>query len=190
VLQWSGITGASWIFQQVNPVGYGDKNINLLQISSIFTAPRDNLTTDQIDLYGGLGGESTTERLDLSWSRRWTYYRTVESLLVNDQSHKIQLEALSRLILRLVNQEKGRFGPHGTSLWSSRSWIPGTKRTHKPRNTTVHKVKHNPLSQLDVEACVSERTYYRMVHFTVWGWIYYRTIRSSRLEDKLIDGLV
>jgi hypothetical protein len=37
-------------------------------------------------------------------------------LLVNDQSHKIQLKALSRLILRLVNQEKGGYGPHGTSL--------------------------------------------------------------------------
>jgi hypothetical protein len=40
--------------------------MNLLQISSIFTAPRDNLITDQIDLYGGMKGESTTERLDLS----------------------------------------------------------------------------------------------------------------------------
>jgi hypothetical protein len=40
--------------------------MNLLQIGSIFTAPRDNLTTDQINLYGGMGGESTTERLDLS----------------------------------------------------------------------------------------------------------------------------
>jgi hypothetical protein len=83
-----------------------------------------------------------------------------------------------------VNQDKGRYGPHGTSLWSSRSWIPDTKRTHKPRNTTAHKVKLEALSQLDVEACVSERTYYRTVHSTVWGWIYYRTIRSSRLEDK------
>jgi hypothetical protein len=111
-------------------------------------------------------------------------------LLVNDQSHKIQLKALSRLILRLVNQEKGGYGPHGTSLWSSRSWIPGTKRIHKPRNTTAHKVKPETLSQLDIEACVIERTYYRTVHSTVWGWIYYRTIRSSGLEDKLIDGLV
>jgi hypothetical protein len=83
-----------------------------------------------------------------------------------------------------VNQEKGGYGPHGTSLWSSRSWIPGTKRTHKPRNITAHKVKPEALNQLDVEACVSERTYYRTVHSTVWGWIYYRTIRSSRLEDK------
>jgi hypothetical protein len=86
--------------------------------------------------------------------------------------------------LRLVNQEKDGYGPHGTYLWSSRSWIPGTKRTHKPRNTTAHKVKPETLSQLDVEACVSERTYYRTVHFTVWGWIYYRTIQSSRLEDE------
>jgi hypothetical protein len=34
-------------------------------------------------------------------------------------------------------------------------------------NTTAHKVKHEALSQLDVEACVSERTYYRTVHFSV-----------------------
>jgi hypothetical protein len=108
-----------------------------------------------------------TDRLDLNWSRRWTYYRSVQSLLVNDQSHKIQLKALSRLILRLVNQEKGGYGPHGTSLWSSRSWIPGTKRIHKSRNTTAHKVKLEALSQLDIEACVSERTYYRTVHSTV-----------------------
>jgi hypothetical protein len=58
-----------------------------------------------------MGGESTTDRLDLSWPKRWTYYRSVQSLLVNDQSHKIQLETLSRLILRLVNQETGGFGP-------------------------------------------------------------------------------
>jgi hypothetical protein len=83
-----------------------------------------------------------------------------------------------------VNREKGGYGPHGTSLWSSRSWITCTKRTHKPKNTTAHKVKPEALSQLDVEACVSERTYYRTVHSTVWGWIYYRTIQSSRLEDK------
>jgi hypothetical protein len=139
------------------------KKMNLLQISSIFTAPRGNLTTNQIDICGGMEGDSTTERLDLSWPRRWTYYRTIQSLLVNDQSHKIQLETLSRLILRLVNQEKGGFGPHISSHWSSRSWIPSTKRIHKPRNTTAHKVKPEALSQFDVEACVSERTYYRMV---------------------------
>jgi hypothetical protein len=32
---------------------------------SIFIVLRDNLTTDQINLCGGMGGESTTERLDL-----------------------------------------------------------------------------------------------------------------------------
>jgi hypothetical protein len=118
------------------------------------------LSTDQIDLCGGMEGESTTERLDLSWPRRWTFYRTVQSLLVSDQSHKIQLEALSRLILRLVNQEMGEFGPRVSSHWSSRSWIPSTERIHKPRNTTAHKVKLEALSQFDIEACVSERTYY------------------------------
>ena len=46
------------------------RKTNLLQISSVFTAPRDNLTTDQINLYGGVRGESTTERLDLSSSRK------------------------------------------------------------------------------------------------------------------------
>jgi hypothetical protein len=60
------ITEASWTYQQVNPVGYDGEKMNLLQISSIFTAPGDNLTTDQIDLCGGMEGESTTERLDLS----------------------------------------------------------------------------------------------------------------------------
>jgi hypothetical protein len=89
-----------------------------------------------------------------------------------------------------VNQEKGGYDPHGTSRWSSRSWILSTGRTHKPRNTTAHKVKPEALSQLDIEVCVSERTYYRTVHFTVWEWIYYRMIRSSGLDDKLIDGLV
>jgi hypothetical protein len=108
-----------------------------------------------------------TDRLDLNWSRRWTYYRSVQSLLVNDQWHKIQLKALSRLILKLVNQEKGGYGPHSTSLWSSRSWIPGTKRIHKSRNTTAHKVKPEALSHFDIEACVSESTYYRTVHSTV-----------------------
>jgi hypothetical protein len=60
------ITEASWIYQQVNPVGYDGEKMNLLQISSIFTAPGGNLTTDQIDLYGGIEGESTTERLKFS----------------------------------------------------------------------------------------------------------------------------
>jgi hypothetical protein len=121
------------------------------------------LLTDQIDLYGGMEGESTTDRLDLSWLRRWTYYRLVQSLLVNDQSHKIQLEALSRLILRLVNQETGGFGPLVSSHWYSRSWIPSTERIHKPRNTTAHKIKPEAPSQFYIEACVSERTYYRSV---------------------------
>jgi hypothetical protein len=40
--------------------------MNLLQIGSIFTTPGDNLTTDQINLCGGMRGESTTERLNLS----------------------------------------------------------------------------------------------------------------------------
>jgi hypothetical protein len=121
------------------------------------------LLTDQINLCRGMEGESTTDRLDLSWPRRWTYYKTVQSLLVNDQSHKIQLEALSRLILRLVNQETGGFGPRVSSHWSSRSWIPNTERIHKPTNTTAYKVKPEALSQFDIEACVSERTYYRSV---------------------------
>jgi hypothetical protein len=121
------------------------------------------LLTDQIDLYRGMEGESITDRLDLSWPRRWTYYRSIQSLLVNDQSHKIQLEALSRLILRLANQETGGFGPLVSSHWSSRSWIPSTKRIHKPRNTNAHKVKPEALSQFDIEACVSERTYYKLV---------------------------
>jgi hypothetical protein len=108
-------------------------------------------------------GESTTDRLDLSRPRRWTYYRSVQSLLVDDQSHKIQLEALSRLILRLVNQETGGFGPLVSSHWSSRSWISSTERIQEPRNTTAHKVKPEPLGQFDVEACVSKRTYYRTV---------------------------
>jgi hypothetical protein len=60
------ITEASWTYQQVNQVGYGGEKMNLLQISSIFTAPGDNLITDQINLYGGKECESTTERLDLS----------------------------------------------------------------------------------------------------------------------------
>jgi hypothetical protein len=121
------------------------------------------LLTDQIDLCGGMEGESTTYRLDLSWPKRWTYYITVQSLLVNDQSHKIQLEAHSRLILRLVNQETGGFGPCVYSHWSSRSWILSTERIHKPRNTTAHKVKPETLSQFDIETCVNERTYYRTV---------------------------
>jgi hypothetical protein len=108
-------------------------------------------------------GESTIERLNLSWPRRWTYYRTVQSLLVNDQSHKIQLKALSRLILRLMNQETDGFGPRVSSHWSSRSWIPSTERIHKLRNTTADKVTHEALSQFDIETCVSERTYYRLV---------------------------
>jgi hypothetical protein len=71
MVKWSrasviGITEASWTYQQVNPMGYGGEKMNLLQISSIFTASRDNLTTDQIDLCGGMKDESTTERLDLS----------------------------------------------------------------------------------------------------------------------------
>jgi hypothetical protein len=125
------------------------------------------LLIDQIDLCGGMECESTIDRLDLGWPRRWTYYRSVQSLLVNDQSHKIQLEALSRLILRLVNQETGGFGPLVSSHWSSSSWISSTERIHKPRNTIAHKVKPEALSQFDIEACVSERTYYRSVqiHF-------------------------
>jgi hypothetical protein len=97
------------------------------------------LLTYQIDLCGGMKDESTTDQIDLSWPRRWIYYRSVQSLLVNDQSHKLQLEALSRLILRLVNQETGGFGPLVSSHGSSRSWIPSTERIHKPRNTTAHK---------------------------------------------------
>jgi hypothetical protein len=140
------------------------------------------LLTDQIDLCGGMEGESTTDRLNLSWYRRWTYYRSIQSLLVNGQSHKIQLEALSRLILRLVNQEMGGFGPLISSQWSSRSWIPRTERIHKPRNTTAHKVKPEALSQFVIEACVSERTYYRSVQIHYfWGWIYYRSIQSYHL---------
>jgi hypothetical protein len=128
------------------------------------------LSTYHIDLCRGMEGESTTERVDLSWPRRWTYYRTVQSLLVNDQSHKIQLETLSRLILRLVNQETSGFGPRVSSHWSSRSWIPSTEQIHKPRNITPHKVKPEALSQFDIEACVSERTYYRMGSNSLfWG---------------------
>jgi hypothetical protein len=56
--------------------------VNLLKINSILVDLEDEPTTDQF-----------------------------KSSLVNDQSHKIQLEALSRLILRLVNQETGGFGP-------------------------------------------------------------------------------
>jgi hypothetical protein len=121
------------------------------------------LLTDQIDFYGGMEGESTTDRLDLSWPKRWTYYRSVQYLLVNDQSHKIQLEALSRLILMLVNQETGGFYPLVSSHWYSRLWISGTERIHKPKNTTAHKVKPEALSQFDIETCVGERTYYRSV---------------------------
>jgi hypothetical protein len=121
------------------------------------------LSTDKIDLCGGMKCESTTERLDLNWHRRWTYYRTVQSLLVNDQLQKIQLEALSRLILRLVNHKTGGFGPRVSSHWSSRSWIPSTEQIHKLRNIITHKVKPEALSQFDIEACVSERTYYRTV---------------------------
>jgi hypothetical protein len=157
--------------------------MNLLQISSIFTARGGNLTTDQIDFHGGMEGESTTERLDLSWLRRWTYYRTVQSLLVNNQSHKIQLEALSRLILRLVNQEKGGFGPHISSHWSSKSWIPSTKRIHKSRNTTAHKVKPEALSQFDIEACVSERTYYITVQI-----YYFEDESTTKRFNPTISG--
>jgi hypothetical protein len=104
------------------------------------------LLTDQIDLCRGMVGESTRDRLDLSWPRRWTYYRSVQSLLVNDQSHKTHLETLSRLILRLVNQETSGFGSLVSSRWSSTSWISSTKRIHKPRDTTAHKVKLEALS--------------------------------------------
>jgi hypothetical protein len=163
VLRWSGSLKHPGLTDRSVQWDSVVKKMNLLQISSIFTAPRGNLTTDQIDLCGGMEGESTTERLDLSWPRRWIYYRTIQSLLVNDQSHKIQLEALSQLILRLVNQEMGGFGPRVSSHWSSRSWISSTERIHKPRNITAHKVKPEALSQFDIEACVSERTYYRTV---------------------------
>jgi hypothetical protein len=146
-----------------------------------------------------------TDRLDLNWSRRWTYYRSVQSLLVNDQSHKIQLEALSRLILRLVNQKMGGFGPLVSSYWSSRSWIPSTERIHKPRNTIAHKVKLEALSQSVVEVCVSERTYYRSVQIHYFedestidrfnptisrDELTNRLVQSHELEDKLIDRLV
>jgi hypothetical protein len=136
-------------------------------------------------------GESTTERLDLSWPRRWTYYRTVQSLLVKDQSHKIQLEALSRLILRLVNQETGEFGPRVSSHWSSRSWIPSTNRIHKPRNTTAHKVKPEALSQFDVEACVKEPTTDRF-RFTVlrMNLLHNDSILQSREMNLLQISLI
>jgi hypothetical protein len=163
VLRWSGSLKHPELIYRSVQWDRVVKKMNLLQISSIFTAPRGNLTTNQIDLCGEMESESTTKRLDLSWPKRWTYYRTIQSLLVNNQSHKIQFETLNRLILRLVNQEKGGFDPHISSHWSSISWIPSTKRIHKPRNTTVDKVKPKTLSQFDVEACVSERTYYRTV---------------------------
>jgi hypothetical protein len=146
-----------------------------------------------------------TDRLDLNWSRRWTYYISVQSLLVNDQSHKIQLKALSRLILRLVNQKMGGFGPLVSSYWSSRSWIPSTERIHKPRNTIAHKIKYEALSQFVIEACVSERTYYRSVQIHYFedesttdrfnpiisrDELTNRSVQSHELEDKLIDGLV
>jgi hypothetical protein len=35
------------------------RKTNLLQIGSVFTASRDNLTTDQINLFEGVRGEST-----------------------------------------------------------------------------------------------------------------------------------
>jgi hypothetical protein len=179
--------------------------MNLLQINSIFTAPRGNLTTDQIDLCRGMEGESTTERLNLSWPRRWTYYRTIQSLLVNDQSHNIQLESLSWLILRLVNQEKSGFGPHISSHWSSRSWIPSTKRIHKPRNTNYTQSQTwstEPVWRWGV--CQWKNLLHNGLNSLFWGWIYYRTIQSynlgrwtyyrsvqsPELEDKLINGLV
>jgi hypothetical protein len=175
------ITEASWIYQQFNPMGYGGEKMNLLHISSIFTAPGGNLTTNQIDLCGGMEGESTTERLDLSWPRRRTYYRTVQSLLVNDQSHKIQLEALSRLILMLVNHEKGGFG-HIFLLtdlldheFQALSWsINLGTQLHTKSN-----LKHWASLTLR-RVSVKEPTTERFI-FTVWGWIYYRTIQSYNL---------
>jgi hypothetical protein len=163
------------------------------------------LLTDQIDLCGGMKGESTTDRLDLSWPRRWTYYRSVQSSLVNDQSHKIQLEALSRLILKLVNQETGGFGPLVSSHWSSRSWIPSTERIHKPRNTTTHKsqtwstepVWHwgvcqwKNLLQIGLDSLFWGWIYYRSIQsYNLRRWTYNRSVQSPKLENKLINRLV
>jgi hypothetical protein len=161
MLRWSGSLKHHGLTDRSVQWDRAMKKMNLLQISSIFTAPRDNFTNRSDQPLRRDERWVTAERLDLSWPRRWTYYRSVQSLLVNDQSHKIQLEALSRLILRLVNQETGGFDPLVSSHWSSRSWIPSTERIHKLRN--AHKVKPESLSQFDIEACVSEKTYYRSV---------------------------
>jgi hypothetical protein len=66
----------------------------------------------------------------------------------------MQLEALSRLILRLVNQKMGGYDPlvHLADLLDHE--FPGTERIHKPKNTFTHKVKHEVLSQFNIEACV------------------------------------
>jgi hypothetical protein len=53
-----------------------------------------------------------TDQINIYWSRRWTYKQISSILLVNDQSHKIQPEALSQLILRLVNQKNSGYGLH------------------------------------------------------------------------------
>jgi hypothetical protein len=62
-------------------------------------------------------------------------------------------------------------------------------------NTTAHKVKHEALSQFDIEACVSERINYRTVHIHCFvdestTKRFNPTISGDELEDKLIDGLI
>jgi hypothetical protein len=99
----------------------------------------------------------------------------------------------------------GGLGPLVSSHWSSRSWIPSTERIHKPRDMIAHKVKHEALSQFDIEACVSERTYYRSVQIHYFedesttdrfnptisrDELTKISVQSHEPEDKLIDGLV
>ena len=60
-------------------------------------------------------------------------------------------------------------------------------------NTVTHNVKPEVLSQLNIEACVSEGTYYRTVHIHCFvdestTERFNLTISGDELEDKLIDG--
>jgi hypothetical protein len=61
--------------------------------------------------------------------------------------------------------------------------------------TNAHKVKHEALSQFNIETCVSEGTNYRTVHIHCFvdestTERFNLTISGDELEDKLINGRV
>jgi hypothetical protein len=129
------------------------------------------------------------DRLNLNWSRRWTY-KQISSILTSQWPITQNITwSVKPVDLEVGESEDWWIWPTCTSYWSSRSWIPNTERIHKPRNTSTHKVKHEALSQFNIEAgmLLNEPTN-RSVRFHCFEDKFTNiSVQSCGLRDKLTN---